>query len=270
MTDGLKKINLISFIVLIVVNAVSQTRLIGGVTTAEVSGLYPTMFTPAGYTFGIWSIIYLLAGVFILYQMGFIGGRSAYEVVRGDVGLAFAYSCLTNVLWLLAWQMQMIGLSMIFILLLACALFMIHKRLMFHNDGSFVHRLTCMGFDIYLGWICAATLANLAVYMKYLELSWFDNTEPYIATLLALAATIIGILFAIGGQRYWSSIAILWALAGISYKTITARYPAKINFYIIFLLICMITLATITLLEWFTEGEFHLNIMKKIKPDKNR
>lgn len=268
MISNYKQLNLISFIVLIIVNALSQTRLIGGVTTAEVSGIYTTMFTPAGYTFGIWSVIYLLMGVFVLYQMGFIGRRSNYDLVRGDVGLAFAYSCLANVLWLISWQLQMIGLSMFCILALAASLIMIRERLMLHADGSFVHRLTCAGFDIYLGWICAATLANIAVYAKYLELSWFANGEIYMATILALLAAIAGILFAMGKQRYWSSIAIIWALAGIFFRNITGKYPGRINVYIIFLLICMITLGTITLLEWFTDGKFHLGMIKKVGSDK--
>jgi translocator protein len=33
--------------------------LIGGYTQAEISDMYPTALTPAGFTFSIWSIIYL-------------------------------------------------------------------------------------------------------------------------------------------------------------------------------------------------------------------
>lgn len=42
--------------------------LIGGMTQADISNMYPTAITPAGFTFAIWSLIYLswiVVGVFI-------------------------------------------------------------------------------------------------------------------------------------------------------------------------------------------------------------
>lgn len=33
--------------------------LIGGMTQADISNMYPTAITPAGITFAIWSVIYL-------------------------------------------------------------------------------------------------------------------------------------------------------------------------------------------------------------------
>jgi benzodiazapine receptor len=43
--------NIIAFIITLIVNGLSNTTLIGGRTTAEVSNNYPTLITPAGYVF---------------------------------------------------------------------------------------------------------------------------------------------------------------------------------------------------------------------------
>ncbi len=58
--------NVLAFILMVIVNGIAgSTTLIGGMTTADVSNAYPTLLTPAGYTFAIWGVIYVLLGVFV-------------------------------------------------------------------------------------------------------------------------------------------------------------------------------------------------------------
>ena len=49
--------NLIIFGGMIYLNFLGGTGALYGVSTGDVSGLYPTLFTPAGFTFSIWSVI---------------------------------------------------------------------------------------------------------------------------------------------------------------------------------------------------------------------
>jgi hypothetical protein len=50
---------------MVVVNGlVFSTTLLGGVTSADVSNMHPTLITPAGFTFAIWGIIYTLLLLF--------------------------------------------------------------------------------------------------------------------------------------------------------------------------------------------------------------
>jgi benzodiazapine receptor len=58
--------NIVAFIITLIINGLSNTTLIGGRTTAEVSNGYPTLITPEGYVFAIWGIIYVLLGVFVV------------------------------------------------------------------------------------------------------------------------------------------------------------------------------------------------------------
>jgi hypothetical protein len=54
----LQAINIVAYKVSVAVNGlVGSTPLFGGVTSADVSDKYTTLFTPAGFTFAIWGII---------------------------------------------------------------------------------------------------------------------------------------------------------------------------------------------------------------------
>ena len=48
----------------------SSPYLIGGMTQADISNMFPSAITPAGVTFSIWSLIYLswiVAGVYVAF-----------------------------------------------------------------------------------------------------------------------------------------------------------------------------------------------------------
>jgi len=65
----LRWVNIIAYVLTVIINGLAgSTTLIGGVNTAAISDLYPTLITPAGFTFAIWGVIYFLLGVFVLYQ----------------------------------------------------------------------------------------------------------------------------------------------------------------------------------------------------------
>lgn len=64
-----KYILLISALVAVGLSAVFSILPVGIYNQAQVSALYPTLFTPAGFTFSIWSIIYaswIILGVGVL------------------------------------------------------------------------------------------------------------------------------------------------------------------------------------------------------------
>ncbi|MFT5873179.1 MAG: hypothetical protein ACI8WT_002121 [Clostridium sp.] len=63
----LKTFNALSFILMVTVNALANILPINGITTGGVSDLYPNLFAPAGFTFAIWGLIYLLLGNYSIY-----------------------------------------------------------------------------------------------------------------------------------------------------------------------------------------------------------
>ncbi len=61
---------LLTIIFTAVVSTPGSPYLIGGMTQADISNMYPSAITPAGITFAIWSLIYLswvVAGVYVAF-----------------------------------------------------------------------------------------------------------------------------------------------------------------------------------------------------------
>lgn len=52
----------------IVVNILANSLPLNGKFTGELSDAYPNLFVPAGITFAIWGVIYLLIAAFAVYQ----------------------------------------------------------------------------------------------------------------------------------------------------------------------------------------------------------
>ena len=63
----LRVANAATYILLIIVNAATQTGLLGD-DNATISARFPTLLTPAGWAFSIWGIIFLLQGLGVVYQ----------------------------------------------------------------------------------------------------------------------------------------------------------------------------------------------------------
>ena len=60
--------NIVALIIVTVINALANILQFAGKTTGEISDKYYSMFTPAGFTFVIWSLIYLSLAIFVVYQ----------------------------------------------------------------------------------------------------------------------------------------------------------------------------------------------------------
>ena len=54
-----------SLIAVVLVNAAANIMPINGKTTGEISNSLPVLFTPAGYAFSIWAVIYLLLAIWL-------------------------------------------------------------------------------------------------------------------------------------------------------------------------------------------------------------
>ena len=94
----MKILMLVSFIIMIAVNALANIVPFNGVTTGEISNQYPTLITPAAYVFSIWGLIYLLLAAFLIYLMLPAQKESVHTQ---NIGLLFVLSSLLNSFWML-------------------------------------------------------------------------------------------------------------------------------------------------------------------------
>ncbi len=61
-------VNIVGLVFTLVINALANIIPINGVTTGNVSDNIPSLFTPAGYVFAIWGVIYFFLIAFAVYQ----------------------------------------------------------------------------------------------------------------------------------------------------------------------------------------------------------
>lgn len=116
---------------MVTLNALSIVIPLGGNTTQELSDKYDNLFTPIGFTFSIWSVIYTLLLVFSVVPLVnyFRGKEKKNTFTNKNIGYLYAISCLLNGTWILAWQYQYVGLSILVMLGLLATLIILHRNI---------------------------------------------------------------------------------------------------------------------------------------------
>lgn len=208
--------NIVALVLTIAVNALANLLPLNGVTTGEISDRYASLFTPAGYVFSIWSLIYLLLIVFVVY-----GALPAQRnnVRLGQLGYAFAWSCLFNIAWLFSWHYGVIWLSELLMLGLLASLIVAYRRLdiRWERSKGLEGWLIDLPFSVYLGWITVATVANTSIFL--LELGFDGGSLASTLTVLVIGvATFIGLLALRLRADLAFALVLVWAFVGIAVK----------------------------------------------------
>ncbi len=217
----LATLNLLGYLGTVVVNALANIIPINNITTGDVSDLYPNLFTPAGLTFSIWGLIYVLLGIFVVYQL--------LPSVRRDpekagliqrIGPFFFISCLANMGWIFAWHYQAIALSLILMLVLLASLLAIYLRLGIGKTDSTgtAKYLMYLPFSIYLGWITVATIANVAILLVDVNWNTFGLGEQFWAAAVIIIGTVIALSVLFTRRDAYYALVVDWALLGILLK----------------------------------------------------
>ncbi|MBO1438310.1 TspO/MBR family protein [Meiothermus sp. CFH 77666] len=198
----------------IAVNALANILPIAGRQTGEISDSFPSFFTPAGYVFAIWGVIYLALLAYAVYQA--LPAQRDNPRLVATRGL-FVLSCGFNVAWLLCWHYLLIVPSMAMMIGLLITLVLLYVRL---GVGQFAASaaeswLARVPFSIYLGWITVATVANAVTTLIELDWNGWGISGQVWALLLVLVAAGIGVVFARGRRDVPFNLVLLWAFGGI-------------------------------------------------------
>jgi benzodiazapine receptor len=214
----LRYANILFYALTVVVNSLAGgTTILGGQLTAAVSDANPTLITPAGYVFSIWGIIYLLLGVFVIYQA--LPSQKGKEY-QNRIGWLFALSSLINIIWLFLWQYNYLSVSVVLMFALLATLILIYVRLgIGKSKVTLRERIAVhLPFSVYLGWITVASIANVAVTLVSLGWDGFGINPETWAILVVAVALIITMLMLITRKDVAYALVIIWALVGIGVK----------------------------------------------------
>ncbi|MGM0368074.1 MAG: hypothetical protein ACQEP2_05795 [Actinomycetota bacterium] len=217
-------LNLVGFLGVIVVNALANILPINNKTTGELSDLYPNLFVPAGLTFSIWGIIYILLGVFIIYQIVIsIKGSNGQFVEK--ISIFFFASSVLNIGWIFAWHYEVVILSLAIMLLLAASLIIIYLRLNIGKSkaANIEKFLVHIPFSVYLGWITIATIANVTAVLVDIGWNGFGLSQQFWTVLVIAVGIIIAFATLFIRNDIYYCLVVDWALLGILLKRLNAN-----------------------------------------------
>lgn len=210
----------VTYLIMIAVNAMANILPINGIDTGAVSDSYPNLFAPAGLTFSIWGVIYLLLMGYTLYQFGlFQGDKSKVktELLR-KIGIVFSVSSVVNAAWIFSWHYGMIGLSVILMLVILLSLIYInlltHQEKLDQKEKLFIR----LPFSVYFGWITVATIANITTLLVDIGWNGFGISESLWTILIIIIGLVIGAVTMIRNHDVAYGLVIVWAYAGILIK----------------------------------------------------
>lgn len=212
----------IAYLLMIGMNAAANIIPINGITTGEVSDAYTNLFAPAGLTFSIWSVIYVLLFGFVLYQWGlFRKDTEANEPINDlvqSVRIPFIITSVANASWLVAWHYDFIGVSTIFMLVLLISLIWT-SRVLAHRELNFRdYFFLRLPFSIYFGWITIATIANITTMLVSWGWDGFGLSQDTWTVVVLIVGAVIGILTMLRNRDVAYGLVILWGYIGILVK----------------------------------------------------
>ncbi|MGD6943284.1 tryptophan-rich sensory protein [Cytobacillus gottheilii] len=205
-------ISTLSYIVMIVINALSNILPIGGRTTGEISNALEVLFTPAGYVFSIWSLIYLLLAVWLIRE--WIQYRKDGHI-NSRLHTLFIFSSILNASWILVWHNGLFLLSVAVMVLLLITLIMIYKITIQHSS-----KITRFPFSLYLGWISVAFLANISYYAVFTDVDLIVETQIYWTIGLLLVSGLVPVFMRKNWNDWVYPLVFVWAFVGITVRNI--------------------------------------------------
>lgn len=207
----MKFINLAFFFIMIIMNYLANALPINGKTTGELSDSYPNLFVPAGITFSIWGVIYLLLAIFCVLQF-----FKSQSLVVNEITWLFAFSSLLNGLWIVAWHYQKLWLSLLIMIGLLVTLILINTRI-----KELPLSISKAAFGIYLGWICIATIANVTALLVHIDWGGFGISEQSWSIALIVTGLLITSFSMLQLKNPFIGLAVAWAFLGIAFKRST-------------------------------------------------
>lgn len=211
-------LNMAALVVTIFVNYLSNTGFFNDETMASISGKYQSLFTPAGYAFSIWGLIYLALFGFVIYFGPFTKNTDAKEKTIRNTGWWFVVSCAANCLWIVTWLYESTFLTIPIMVILLISLMKIilnNKRTIEARDLQTLFFLR-LPFYIYSGWISVALIADVAAYLKKIEWSGFGISETIWTVIMFAAATLIHLYMLWKRNMISFALVAVWALVAIA------------------------------------------------------
>lgn len=213
-------LNLGIFIALIAANGFAASGALSGASIGEIANRIPSLFLPANWVFGIWSLIYLGLASAMGYQLLSTDGAVR---TRAQLGWWWLGSCALNVAWISLFSFEQFGAALLVMVALLGVLIVTADRLRHIGAGADltpVERLCVRWpFDLYLAWISVALISNSFQFAHVVGFGGFGIPERVWSVSLMAVAALLGVMMAWTQGMWIFPFVVAWAVYGIG-----ARY----------------------------------------------
>ncbi|MDD3743776.1 MAG: hypothetical protein PHX54_09155 [Lentimicrobiaceae bacterium] len=215
--QSLSILNLISVLFAIGINYYSQIYKINGNTVSDISQKYNNLFTPAGYAFSIWGLIFLAILVFSGYQLYRTFGLKKPMDFISQTGGWFALINFLNGLWIVAWLNEYTTISVIIMMLMLLSFIkiIVNTNMERWHAPANVIVFAWWPLSIYAGWISVATIANIAAWLTAMNWDGEFLSEFWWTIIMIVAAVIINLMIIYKRNMREFALVGVWALVAI-------------------------------------------------------
>ncbi|HXS57048.1 MAG TPA: hypothetical protein VN726_13045 [Hanamia sp.] len=210
--------NGVALMITIIINYLSNTGVFNGSTMKTISDKYHNYFTPAGYAFSIWGLIYIGLLAFVVYTSRGLFKKTEDEWPVLEIGWWFVISCVANSLWVITWLYNYIGWSVVLMIVLLLSLIKIILNTRMELDDLPFEKIAFVWwpFCLYSGWISVALIADIAAYLTKIKWNGFGISEVAWTIIMIVVAGLVNLIMTWNRNMREFALVGVWALVAIA------------------------------------------------------
>ena len=211
-------VNGIALVSTIFVNYLSNTGAFNGNTMKTVSDRYFNLFTPAGYAFSIWGLIYLGLFAFAIYTGRSLFNKQEPHPALSKIGWWFLISCICNSSWVVAWlyNYTLLSVGLMALILISLLKIILNLRISLSKENIKDYLFISLPFTLYVGWISVASIANIAAYLTKIQWDGFGLSSANWAIIMIVIAGLVNIYMVTQRNMRAYGLVGIWALLAIA------------------------------------------------------
>lgn len=209
--------NMVAVLFTIGINYYSQLYTINGNRVSDMSNKYSNLFTPAGYAFAIWGIIFLALFAFAAYQIYRTIVRKRQFDFISQSGLWFVVATVGTGLWVVVWlyDYTLLSVAVMLVTLFSLIKIVVNTDMERWRAPAKTIVFGWWPISIFSGWITVATIANISAYLS--KIGWnggFLSPIDWTIVMIVCATLLNLILIYTRGMREFAVVGA-WALIAI-------------------------------------------------------
>jgi hypothetical protein len=188
---------------------------LSGASVATVSARYHNAFTPAGYAYSIWGLIY---AAFLVYAVVQLLPRNRKRAALDAISSMLLVVNLLAMSWVAVFRHEELVLSSFIVCcMLVAGIAMYARAFAFANDGA--PRSWLLPSSLFLAWISVATIASVAALLVSLGVHGDAAGEASWAMVMLACVSAIGCVMALKFGDFVFPLVIAWAALAIGVES---------------------------------------------------